>query len=121
VELLIGYNAEEMTVQVKQFIDLSDVLAIRFTCNHCGTSLSMPMSDSKLKDSRTPGAFIGDCPSCHRPWANFGGNRNDQTVTRFTSSLNVLKTALYGEKTQNLNAMPFGFSLSLEVAKPPES
>jgi len=104
-----------MTVQTKQFIDLSDVLSVRFTCRNCDTSLSMPIADDKLKKSDRVNNFIDNCPSCGRPWVNMGGSNSEQLVTRFTTALNLLKETLYREPPT-----PIGFTFSIEVTKLPE-
>lgn len=98
-----------MTIQTKRFIELTDILALRFTCKHCGATLSLSITDDKLMREQ-PTMFLGNCPGCQRPWTNFGGSTNEQLITRVTAALNRLREALAGNPP-----MPFGFSLGVEI------
>src|ERR1035438_7519634 len=50
-----------MTVQIKRFIELSDILALRFTCKNCGVTLSFPIEDNKLKRDNLNNQFLDVC------------------------------------------------------------
>ncbi len=54
-----------MTSQTNHYIELSDILGLRFECKTCGTSVSFPLSQNfdLLK--------LNDCPSCGKPWVSF--------------------------------------------------
>ena len=52
-----------MTSQTKHFIELSDIVALRFECKHCHATVSLPISaDIKVESLRI-------CPNCNEPWA----------------------------------------------------
>jgi len=53
-----------MTSQTKHYIELVDILALRFECADCKTSVSFLMSESI--DLRK----LGVCPNCGQWWAN---------------------------------------------------
>jgi hypothetical protein len=49
-----------MTNQTKQFIEMSDILAVRLECKDCGSSLLVALG----KTVRPP--YV--CPNCNVPW-----------------------------------------------------
>jgi hypothetical protein len=53
-----------MTSQTKHYIDVSDILALRFECAKCKTSISFLVGESM--DVRK----LGACPNCGEWWAN---------------------------------------------------
>jgi hypothetical protein len=104
-----------MTIQTKRFIDITDILAIRFTCKLCGAAMSLPVTDSKLMgEQRPPSTFLNECPSCHERWAYLmspaGGKNYAAVVIETTAALNRLRALLHGEIAPQL-----GFTLSMEV------
>jgi len=71
-----------MTIQTKRYIELSDIISIRFTCNHCAATLSLVASDYKLtqgKDAKQ-NYFLRTCPSCGKYWADNQGADFEPTV-----------------------------------------
>lgn len=105
-----------MTIQTKRFVELTDILAFRLTCKHCGVTISFPIDDFKLKSDRVNTPFLAVCPSCHQSWADLGGASYEQLVTRVTAALNRLREVLYGEPPT-----PLGFSLAIEITPEPTS
>jgi hypothetical protein len=102
-----------MTIQTKRYIELSDIISIRFTCNHCAATLSLVASDQKLakgKDAKQ-NYFLGTCPSCGKYWADHQGVDYELTVKEFTAALERLRSVLHA---QPVNFRP-GFSLALEI------
>jgi len=99
-----------MTIQTKRFIELSDILAVRLTCKHCGATLSFPIGDDKLKRDQSSSPFLSVCPSCHQIWAELGGSSYESVITRTTAALNRLREILHGNPPA-----PLGFSLVLEI------
>jgi hypothetical protein len=100
-----------MTIQTKHFIELSDLVALRLVCKHCGATLSLLLSDDKLAAGENSlNTFLSTCPSCHREWAELGGSTYEPTIRKATAALNRLKGLLYGELAE-----PLGFSLTLEI------
>lgn len=49
-----------MTTQTRKFIELADILGMRFDCRKCGASLSVPMD----KHPSPP----HQCPNCRCDW-----------------------------------------------------
>jgi hypothetical protein len=76
-------QGREMTTQTQQFIELSDVIALRCECRHCKAVLLIPI----------PGDINGallKCPKCKHEWAgqeHVGTKEPD--VQRFVDSLRV--------------------------------
>ena len=101
-----------MTIQTKHFIDPSDIVAVKFTCKHCGATLSLALSDEKLKagENRVKN-FIDRCPSCSRDWFDFGVSSFEQVITRATANMNRLIELLTSESGRSLGA-----SVLLEIA-----
>jgi hypothetical protein len=105
-----------MTVQTKHFIELTDLVALRFTCKHCEATLSLPLSDIKLSTGENSpiNMFLGNCPSCGRGWMLTNGATYEPIVKKFTAALNRLREMLQQEPPA-----PIGCSLMLELK--PES
>ena len=49
-----------MTTQTRKFIELADIIGMRFDCRKCRTSLSLPMEKSPNPPSQ--------CPNCRCDW-----------------------------------------------------
>jgi hypothetical protein len=108
-----------MTIQIKHFIELADILSVRFTCIHCEATLSLPISDIKLKTGAPSNSgFINKCPGCGRPWADLNGSSYESEIVKFTKSLNALKAAMCGDEALGYKPAPLSFSLSVEVSRP---
>lgn len=100
-----------MTIQIKHFIEVSDLLALRLVCNNCGATLTLLLSDSKLSSGEnSPQMFLSECPSCHHSWAEVGGSSYEPLIRRATVALKRLQDILAGE----LKA-PLGFKLAIEI------
>ena len=100
-----------MTIQTKHFIELTDLIALRLTCKHCGATLSLLLSDAKLAmGENSQSTFLSSCPSCHRNWADLGETTYEPQIKKATAALNRLTQLLHGE-----SAVPLGFSLTLEI------
>jgi hypothetical protein len=90
-----------MTTQTQQFIELSDVIALRCECRHCKAVLLIPI----------PGDINGallKCPKCKHEWAgqeHVGTKEPD--VQRFVDSLRFL------------SELKMGCSLTLETKTTP--
>jgi hypothetical protein len=107
-----------MTIQTKRFIELPDILAVRFACKHCGVTISFPITDSKLLRPNPNSPFLNVCPSCHQVWADFGMSTYEPTITKAMAALNQLRILLYGD-TPAPSPAPLGFTLSLEITSEP--
>lgn len=93
-----------MTTHQKNMIDLSDVLALMFTCGSCGVSLSLP-AFREAKDNR-----LDKCPTCDEPWLGPKGSVLSTAFADFRVALRKLNGALEQQKTPSS-----GFVFSLEI------
>lgn len=98
-----------MTTQTKKFIELSDILALRFECKECHSELLV----SSLQDisKRNEQGKLSNCPVCRRPWASISGSTCELTIAEFLTSLNRLR----GMIGTHEGAFPAGFSLTVEI------
>lgn len=94
-----------MTSQTKKFLDFSDILSLRFKCNHCASELLI--SSFRDLEKREEQGKLNNCPVCGREWASIGGSSCELTIARFLTALNKLRN--------ELSAFPAGFSLMLEI------
>jgi len=85
-----------MTAEVKYYLDLDDVLAIRLDCSVCHVSSSFPLA----KLNRAP----HECPHCHTDWV-IPQTAEEKAVTTFLQGLRGTIEALKGRS----------FKMSLEV------
>jgi hypothetical protein len=85
-----------MTAEVKYYLDVDDILAVRLDCSACHVSSSFPLK----KLSRAP----HECPHCHADWV-MPQTAEEEAISRFLSSLRGAAEALKGRP----------FKLSLEV------
>ena len=99
-----------MTSQTKKFIELSDILSLRFGCKHCSSELLISsLRDIEKKEEQ---GKLNDCPVCRREWASVGGSSCELTIARFLTALNKLRSELH--------TFPVGFSLMLEITNEKE-
>jgi hypothetical protein len=99
----------DMTTQTKRFIELSDILALRFECKHCGCELLI----SSLHDmsKREEQGKLNDCPVCRKPWASVNGSTCESAIAEVLSSLNKLRRLIGTHQ----DAFPAGFALTVEI------
>ena len=103
-----------MTSQMKQFIELSDMLSLRFECKHCKSELLLP-SARDLSEKEECGR-LNKCPACDKPWASINGSTCQPAIGKFLESLNTLR----GMLGIHQGAFPAGFNLTIEVKKEAE-
>jgi len=55
-----------MTSQTKKFIEVADIIGLRFECRneHCGASLTLTMLEAINRNSP-----LKECPNCGKQWA----------------------------------------------------
>jgi hypothetical protein len=101
-----------MTEETKKFIELSDVLALRLECRHCGSGLLISSGRDMMK--REEQGKLNNCPVCGREWASVSGSSCEMTIAQFVDCLNKLRATL--------KTFPAGFIMTLEVkdAKKPQ-
>ncbi len=92
-----------MTIQTKHFIELSDILALRFVCKKCDTALSLSLADEKLRTDNSTNQFLAECPNCHEDWFSVAGNNYEPILRRATAALSRLKELLYSDSAAKLN------------------
>jgi hypothetical protein len=91
---MLGF--EEMTAEVKYYLDLADILAVQIECSACGVKSSFPVG--KIRSVRH------SCPHCNADWI-LPETAAGKALTTFLMSLPVAAEALQGQP----------FKLSLEV------
>jgi hypothetical protein len=94
-----------MTTQTKRFIELQDVLGLRFECKECHASLSLPLTKD-LNASR-----LRTCPHCNNPWLSMmagptGGSTVEGDVTALVDAIKRLDSRFDGS-----SGFPVGCSL----------
>jgi hypothetical protein len=98
-----------MTTQTKRFIELSDILALRFECKECHSELLV----SSLQDisKREELGKLNNCPVCRKPWASISGSTCELTIAEFLTALNKLRGLIGTHR----DAFPAGFVLTVEI------
>lgn len=103
-----------MTTQIKRFIELGDIIALRIDCRHCGASISLLVSRAiELERVRA-------CPSCGRPWLNLPTGSNIEPVVK--GCIAAIKETVDTLRSweQQMRAAGFeGFALALEIKTAP--
>jgi hypothetical protein len=87
-----------MTSQIKHYIEIKDLLALRCDCRECGASLSLALNDSAARS-------LERCPSCNKDWAQGQNQKEISSFVRQVGALTVL-------------AHTMGFNFYLEVSGP---
>jgi hypothetical protein len=100
-----------MTIQTKQFIEPSDILAVRFDCLHCGASVALAVSREFSLET------LGGCPNCRRPWLKTSDNSIASTVKACVDAIDKTVATLHEWKNTMKALHHPGFSLFLEVKK----
>jgi DNA-directed RNA polymerase subunit RPC12/RpoP len=98
-----------MTTQTKKFIELLDLLGLRFQCNECGASLFLPLNQS-VNATR-----LRSCPHCNHPWLSVsigtaGATSIESSVSDFVDAAKRLASNFKGG-----SGFPVGCSLAIEV------
>lgn len=97
-----------MTSEVKSYIDLSDILKMRFECTDCHAGLELDLEKVKEKS-------LWKCPNCGFQWTaipNPGGDFNihEQAFISLATLIRDIDKSF--EKT------PFGFRIKLQINNP---
>jgi uncharacterized Zn finger protein len=82
-----------MTSQTKKYIELSDIIGLRFECKNaeCGASLTLPM----LEDiNRTHP--LQKCPNCGQVWVQFADSTYELEFKKLVSTLRIIANAAMG-------------------------
>lgn len=99
-----------MTSQTKRFIELGDVLGLRFECNECHASLFLPLGKG-VNASR-----LRVCPHCNHLWLSSshsaaGGSTIEGDVKELVDAVKKLASRFDGTP-----GFPVGCSMLVEVA-----
>jgi hypothetical protein len=87
-----------MTTQTQQFIELSDLIALRCECKNCRTVVLVPIPTGTLDGA------LSKCPKCKQAWAKLDtGESHEPDIDRFLGSL------------RHVSQIKMGCSLRLEV------
>lgn len=94
-----------MTSQTKQYIELSDVLALRFDCKNpkCGASLSASARDFRQN-------ALNVCPMCKESWARVNETSCELAIGEFIEAFRRLERMLSSD-----GGFPTGFTLKIEI------
>jgi hypothetical protein len=97
---MLAKGKVQMTIQTRHYIELSDVVALRCECRHCGAvltlSLAKEISTRKLRR----------CPNCDEEWAE----SIEVTISNAITSLKKLQSEM-----EDRSSRDGGFSLTIEV------
>jgi len=98
-----------MTTQTKRFIELSDLLGLRFECKECHASLFLPLS-KVLIASR-----LRSCPHCNHPWLAVMNGQSGTSVYGDVSEV-VDAVRKLASRFDGTLGFPVGCSMLVEVA-----
>jgi predicted RNA-binding Zn-ribbon protein involved in translation (DUF1610 family) len=98
-----------MTEHQKRSIEISDILAFCFTCNQCGSSLSIPVSGDMKRGK------LYTCPNCDTAWLS----QNEDAVIALANLTKYLSSL--GSIVRTWANRPEGFRFSFEIASDPVS
>jgi transcription initiation factor IIE alpha subunit len=88
-----------MTSQTKRYIEVPEIIALRFDCKHCGASLSLPLA-------RDVGKSLLKCPRCGEGWARLENSTSEVLIEELVEKIEKLSSIL-----------PYlGFRFYLEIA-----
>jgi hypothetical protein len=93
-----------MTTKTQTFIEPSDILTLKFTCDDCGCTLSVPVTRDLSRNEEK--GKLDNCPMCRRFWVSNGVTSCQLDIAGFTTGLNTLQRILSNKP---------GFSLTLEI------
>jgi hypothetical protein len=93
-----GPKGERMTTQTKNFIELSDIIALRIDCKKCKTISVFPFEE--FRD------IPQSCPNCEQEFIGFNDNVTKHTIRDFMKAIRAVSSLT--EKGQ--------FSFSMEIA-----
>jgi hypothetical protein len=93
-----------MTTQTQTFIEPSDILTLKFTCDDCGCTLCVPVTrDLSRNEEKNK---LDSCPMCRRFWVSNGETSHQLAIAGFITGLNTLQLTV---------SKKLGFSLALEI------
>jgi hypothetical protein len=93
-----------MTSQTKKFIEISDIVGLRFDCKNpeCGASLSLPLNQGVNRTDT-----VQRCPHCGKSWTMLS---DADYAVQFKRLLDMLRT---------LSDAPIGCRFSFEIKPEP--
>jgi hypothetical protein len=81
-----------MTTKTNRYIEVSDILGLRFECKKCGTAVSFPVPN--MYDYRR----LQSCPNCKEPWTrSTDGSSIEAELTKAIEYLGMLRGLLHPE------------------------
>jgi hypothetical protein len=102
-----------MTVQTKQYIEVSDISAVRFECKTCHATLTLQLAEV-FKTSA-----LATCPNCNAWWAALAqGQTIEPTINTFVDAFRNLVDVL--KRKKEISGGKDGFSFSLEIRREAE-
>ncbi len=104
--MIQGHN--NMTVQIKRFVEMCEMVAMRFECVSCEATLSL----SFAKEIDVKRLLV--CPNCERPWIRLpSGGTAELTIQECVKKIRELNNFINTDP-------PKGFRLSIEVKRLPD-
>ncbi len=91
-----------MTSQTKYYIEVSDIVALRFECRTCRAVLTLPL----VADI---GKSVLRCPKCKNGWTQMEHASHEPLIEEFVRQVDTLAHIVPG----------LGFSFSLELSSDP--
>jgi len=97
-----------VTSQTKHYIELSDILTLRFDCKNpkCGASLTASVRDFRQN-------ALNYCPLCKEGWALINGTTCEAAIGDFIDAFRKLERMLGSSRD-----FPAGFNLRIEIKEP---
>lgn len=90
-----------MTIQKRALIDLRDVVAVEYECNHCHARYTVPIEATDR--------YIDGCPNCREPWLSTRSGTSEPPDDQLVRMLlGYLKDA---------RSRKFGAAVRLELAE----
>ena len=107
------YRSRRVTTvsgQTRYFIELSDIVAVRFECEQCHATVSLPLSKWLRAE------MLRSCPNCAQPWLALPmGAGVENMVKQCTDQIINAAEALKRWKDQTQSAGVAGCSMLIEI------
>jgi hypothetical protein len=96
-----------MTTETRNFIELSDVIALCLKCRHCDAELHVTVDELPREKA------LSHCPNCQRPWATV--DHNQLTSHDYAKEITGFMDVLLKTKSLVQAQTGLGFTLTLGI------
>src|SRR5690242_17867559 len=100
-----------MTTYTKRFIELSDVIGMRFKCRHCGAVMELPVK--QFED-----AVLDSCPNCKEDWALIRTKSPGNPINLKADFIRICNAIMGAEKAAKSEQIGFSFLLEVKDNEP---